>query len=97
MSFGITTFDAVGGINFSGQYKSLRVVHTQIVSPSFVGFIQVAGIKPYDTVAYCLSMNADFNARDLFTEVFDGSVRLSRYNNSYPPLHNLLLIVLRYR
>lgn len=97
MAFGIQTFDADGGINFSGQYKSLRVVHSQIIPPSFVGFVPVAGVTPYDTAAYCLSMGADFINRDLLTEVFDGNIRLSRYNNSWPPLHNLLLIVLRYR
>jgi hypothetical protein len=95
MSFAIVTRGPDGSEYFRGQHQTLRVIHHQVIQPSFTGDIPIPGITPYDTVAYCVSRSAATEYGNLFTEIGNGFVRLSRFNNSHAPRDLLDLTVLR--
>lgn len=94
MSFGIITRAADGSENFRAEGQTLRVIHHQVIQSSFTGDVQVSGVTPANAIAYCIPRNPNPYDRGLLTVMGDGFVRLSRYNNSYPPKTNLDLIVL---
>ena len=94
MSFGIITRAADGSENFRGEFQTLRVIHHQVIQPSFTGDIYIPNINPFNAVAFCIPRNNQPYDRNLFPQVGDGFVNLSRFNNSYPPKNALDLIVM---
>ena len=96
MSFGIITRGKDGSIYFDGSRRALRVIHHQEVSSTFQGDIPVSGITPQNSAALCIPRTNVPYDRNLDAEVFDGLVRLRRYNSAYPPKTSLDLIVLGY-
>lgn len=95
MSFGLVTYNEAGEENFRGEFKTLRVSHYQRISAGFSGDVYISGVAPWNTVAYCVSTGDSFSSRDLFCTVYEGFIRLTPYNASYPPLEPLNLIVMR--
>ena len=94
MSFGIITRAVDGSENFRGEHQTLRVIHHQSVVAGFTGNINIPNINPFNAVAFCIPRNNISYDRNLFPQVGDGFVNLTRFNNSYPPKTTLDLIVM---